>query len=246
METENLCTQKIPQQLHLEGLADFGSPQQKPKPQGSTQKDQGLSVKEKARIRLAERKRKYAQINKDKIAAYKRKWESDNRIRVRGYAKKSRDKTKAEGRYNPERARRNMLAYYQKNAAKIAERKRRYFQLNRDKIYATQRRWQENNKTKVREHANARGRRYMQRFPEKNAAKAARQRAMRKNVTAPNANKKYIRSFYEIARRVAVCLGIPHDVDHIIPIAAGGVHHEDNLQILPASINRSKGAKIAA
>jgi len=36
-------------------------------------------------------------------------------------------------------------------------------------------------------------------------------------------------------------LGHKMHVDHVIPLARGGLHHEDNLQILPAGINMRKG-----
>ena len=37
--------------------------------------------------------------------------------------------------------------------------------------------------------------------------------------------------------------GIMFHVDHIIPVSKGGKHHPDNLQILTAFDNLSKGAK---
>lgn len=38
--------------------------------------------------------------------------------------------------------------------------------------------------------------------------------------------------------------GVPHEIDHIIPISKGGLHHRHNWQILTAFENRSKGNKI--
>jgi 5-methylcytosine-specific restriction endonuclease McrA len=35
-----------------------------------------------------------------------------------------------------------------------------------------------------------------------------------------------------------------YEVDHIIPISKGGLHHQDNLQYLTVSENRSKGNKL--
>lgn len=35
-----------------------------------------------------------------------------------------------------------------------------------------------------------------------------------------------------------------HEVDHIIPISKGGLHHQDNLQYLTVSENRRKGNKL--
>ena len=48
---------------------------------------------------------------------------------------------------------------------------------------------------------------------------------------------------YEEARKHTDQTGIPHHVDHVKPLAAGGRHHPDNLQILTAEQNLKKGAK---
>ena len=37
---------------------------------------------------------------------------------------------------------------------------------------------------------------------------------------------------------------IKYHVDHIKPLSKGGLHHQDNLQILTATENLRKGAKI--
>ena len=37
---------------------------------------------------------------------------------------------------------------------------------------------------------------------------------------------------------------IPHEVDHIIPLSKGGLHHPSNLQVLTAEENRKKSNKI--
>lgn len=38
---------------------------------------------------------------------------------------------------------------------------------------------------------------------------------------------------------------IQYHVDHIIPLAKGGCHHPNNLQVISASVNVRKGAKVA-
>lgn len=48
--------------------------------------------------------------------------------------------------------------------------------------------------------------------------------------------------FYAEAKRLTRETGIRHEVDHIIPLASGGHHHHDNLQILPRFINIAKRA----
>lgn len=55
--------------------------------------------------------------------------------------------------------------------------------------------------------------------------------------------KRRIEEIYAECRRRTRETGIEHHVDHIKPLAAGGEHHPDNLQILTAAENLSKGAK---
>lgn len=49
-----------------------------------------------------------------------------------------------------------------------------------------------------------------------------------------------IRAIYEECRRITRETNIPHEVDHIIPISRGGLHHPDNLRIITARANASK------
>ena len=57
-------------------------------------------------------------------------------------------------------------------------------------------------------------------------------------------DKEKIRLIYEECYRITQETGIPHHVDHIIPLALGGLHHPSNLQILTAEANLKKGCKI--
>jgi 5-methylcytosine-specific restriction endonuclease McrA len=61
----------------------------------------------------------------------------------------------------------------------------------------------------------------------------AKQRAQ----TPDNADLKLIQQIYE---------NCPpgHEVDHIVPISKGGLHHQDNLQYLPWQTNRRKSNKL--
>jgi 5-methylcytosine-specific restriction endonuclease McrA len=65
-------------------------------------------------------------------------------------------------------------------------------------------------------------------------------RARLRGAEAPKANKGVIREFYASAKRVQNCLGLPMSVDHILPIAKGGKHHQNNLQVMPLSLNCRK------
>ena len=84
------------------------------------------------------------------------------------------------------------------------------------------------------------------------AVKAKCQRLRNARARSGQGDNAAIRAIYAEAMRiealVANCplfdlpeLGHKMHVDHIIPLARGGLHHEDNLQILPAGINMRKG-----
>ena len=70
-----------------------------------------------------------------------------------------------------------------------------------------------------------------------NALRQSRYRAKKYRTMAPDADHEKIKQIY---------LNCPpgHEVDHIIPVSRGGLHHEDNLQYLPVTENRKKGNRI--
>ena len=72
----------------------------------------------------------------------------------------------------------------------------------------------------------------------------AKYRATKLNQTPDNANLQKIQLYYTICAYLNKPCEIPMwHVDHIKPISKGGLHHEDNLQILTAAINLQKNAK---
>ena len=71
----------------------------------------------------------------------------------------------------------------------------------------------------------------------RNAAAQSEYRALSYRVFAPNANRKLIKEIYLMCPK-------GHEVDHIIPLSRGGLHHQDNLQYLPKKINRKKGNRM--
>jgi 5-methylcytosine-specific restriction endonuclease McrA len=77
-------------------------------------------------------------------------------------------------------------------------------------------------------------------------ARNAKRRTSIKNgsVNLTPEEKLRIQEIYIKCKLISESTGIPHQVDHIIPVAKGGLHHPDNLQILTRFENLSKGAKI--
>lgn len=89
--------------------------------------------------------------------------------------------------------------------------------------------------------------------PKHRANKAKSQRLRKARARSGQGDNAAIRAIYAEAMRieaiVANCplfdlpeLGHKMHVDHVMPLSKGGLHHEDNLQILPAGINMRKGA----
>ena len=72
----------------------------------------------------------------------------------------------------------------------------------------------------------------------------ARRRCRMREAFDETSNKQKIDEIYHNSRILTKETGIPHEVDHIIPISKGGKHHEDNLQIITAFENRKKSNKI--
>ena len=63
---------------------------------------------------------------------------------------------------------------------------------------------------------------------------ASKRRAKVRDAIPYDADLKLIRRIFENTPK-------GYDVDHIIPIAKGGLHHQDNLQYLPSLENKRKG-----
>lgn len=72
----------------------------------------------------------------------------------------------------------------------------------------------------------------------------AKRRAAQLKRTPPWANMTAIKAMYAEAQRLTAETGVPHHVDHTIPLQGkkvSGLHVENNLQILTGSDNSKKG-----
>ena len=76
-----------------------------------------------------------------------------------------------------------------------------------------------------------------------NNARQAKRRAQRLNQTPPDADLQRIEDIYEKCRLLTEITSVSHEVDHRIPIVKGGLHHQDNLQIITKAANRTKGGR---
>ena len=117
-------------------------------------------------------------------------------------------------------------SYYKHHEANLAY-KKKYDEENRDRNVKYSRQWRAAN-------------------PDKNAQQEARRRATKREQTpelTPE-EQQHIQDIYWLAKDLRAVTGEEYHVDHIIPLAKGGLHHPDNLQVLPADLNLKKGAKV--
>lgn len=94
----------------------------------------------------------------------------------------------------------------------------------------------------------------MRKDPRYKALKAKAQRLRKARLRSGQGDSPEIRAIYaeaiEVERIIADCplfdipeLGKKIHVDHIVPLSKGGLHHIDNLQLLPIGLNMRKGAR---
>lgn len=124
--------------------------------------------------------------------------------------------------------RRYVSDWQRENTAKVAERNERWCDRNREKHRAANRKWIRDN-------------------PDKANAALARRRARELQATPAWADQEKIAAFYTEAARLTRETGIPHEVDHIVPLAGRnvcGLHVENNLRVVTRKANRSKGNRL--
>lgn len=193
------------------------------------------------------RRAKDPQKAKERAAAYRVANAEALKERSREYYARTKEQ-------RAERAR----AYYQSNRAKLLAAGQAWAEANPEKVLAKGRRWAQANPDKVAEKsarwrkanpekAAANTRKWQQANPEKAAAHASkRHAAMRQPAWG---DKGAIDEIFAEARRLTLESGVPHQVDHVIPIRhplVCGLHVPDNLQVLTATDNRNKHNKIPA
>lgn len=112
-----------------------------------------------------------------------------------------------------------------KNAGRVREIKRRWVDANPEKMNLCRRNWLKNN-------------------PEKARQQTRKYQASKKCAVPSWAKVEKMQDFYLKAEALTKETGIPHEVDHLVPLVSDvvcGLHCEFNLSVIPRHINRSKG-----
>jgi len=77
------------------------------------------------------------------------------------------------------------------------------------------------------------GRKSKQHYAIKNRIQVSKYRATKKKAITEDSDLELIKEIYKMCPD-------GYEVDHMIPLVEGGLHHQDNLQYLPAMENRKK------
>ena len=158
----------------------------------------------------------YRRDNKDKYRETKQQYAIENKEKITAYEKDRRGTAEYKSR-----KRLSDLKYRTKNNEVLKEKKKAYYA---DKQHLRRAEYQRNKQGYI--------------------ARAYQRVKNIKNLTPIDADKKAIQFFYDRAKQLTELTGVKYEVDHIIPISKGGLHHQDNLQVLMWLDNRRKGDKI--
>jgi len=162
------------------------------------------------------------------------------RARKAGYQAKNREKINAHDRARyatdekaRDRKKAATAAWVKRNKEAVVSHKKNYVDRNRAKVRAANRRWSSKNTAKK-------------------AAYAANRRAAKAHRTPlwlTDEDFWIMDEVYDLAAARSKATGVPHQVDHIIPLQGrivSGLHVPSNLQILTAHENATKHNQYAA
>ena len=165
---------------------------------------------------------------KERVASARR-WQKAHPEQVKAYLFANKDKTNAVRRKwrkdNPEKAKAKDA---RRDPAKLKAYDEIWRKAHPEKVAAKYAKWAKAN-------------------PDIVAANCGKRRAQKLKACPPWADHEAIKAKYREARRLTAETGIPHQVDHKIPLRhplVAGLHVDWNLQVLTAAANASKGNKL--
>lgn len=133
-----------------------------------------------------------------------------------------------------------------KNPEKNKAYQKKWLEANPEKRIAAVNAWRAANPEKVAEINAKAGKKWASNNKGKRMASVRARQLAKKNRTPAWADLEAISEIYKEAERLTKETGVPHEVDHQLPLQGAlvsGLHVQNNLQILSRFANRSKGIK---
>jgi hypothetical protein len=202
-------------------------------------------TEEERKARHRERKRQWREANPERARERQRQWREANPERNR---ERNRERQRQWREANPERAREQARQWREANPERAREQRRQWREANPERVREQRRQWREANPERAREQC----RQWREANPERarNLLRQSRhiRRAHKANaidVCAPQVTTAAIdRRFWLFGNACAYCGAdsLLH-LDHLDPLARGGLHVPQNLVPACERCNLSKGAK---
>lgn len=195
--------------------------------------------------------KEYRLNNKEKIKAYR----ESNAEYLREYAKKYHSEHYDDSEFR-DLSKQRTKKWYLENKQKAAEYSRKYKAIKKHELSEYGKLYYAVNKEKIKE--------YSRKWSLENREKINKTRAKRRKIN-PEIHRSSSRKrksriavcgdlgiglvdkLLKLQRCKCACCGLPlgknYHMDHIIPLALGGAHTDDNIQLLRAKCNMQKSAK---
>jgi len=182
--------------------------------------------------------------NRNKINTYGKKYRCEN---------KDKESLRRKLRYKNNKEKELIYShkYYKENINNIRKYRllnrerhmaycKKHYQENKERYTLLSNQWQKDHPKEVRE--------YKRMWKKKNKhivnKNTAKRRAIKYNQTPSDANENKINFMYSLREIMCKNLKNNYHVDHIIPLNRGGLHHQNNLQIILASENLMKQSSV--
>ena len=172
----------------------------------------------------------YRSDNKENTAITDRKYREENKVKIAEYSKKYREDNKVKIAKSNKKYYEENIDYFKKRREENIDYRKKYYEENKEKYTESGKKWRIHNV-------------HLRRAIE------SKRRSKKLNATPTwisQLETQQIKSLYKQATDLELTTGIPHHVDHFIPLIhplVCGFHCFSNLRVITAKENLQKGNK---